>query len=62
MRIFAQTGEEIKVSGAVTTSGAGTVEITSGHGAPVDPPEGTVGIYFDEDTGAQYNYYASAWH
>lgn len=33
-----------------------------GQGPPIDPPATTTAIYFDLDTGTQYNYYAGAWH
>jgi len=42
-------------------SGAST-NITSGVGPPVAAPSTSPAIYFDENTGAQYNYYGGAWH
>lgn len=42
------------------TGGAGSV--TSGKGAPAFTPTTAAAIYFDENTGTQYNYYAGAWH
>jgi hypothetical protein len=42
------------------TSSAGG--ITSGIGAPTLAPTTSPAIYFDENTGTQYNYYAGAWH
>ncbi len=40
----------------------GNVGISSGAGAPTFTPSTTTAIYFDTNTGAQYNYYAGAWH
>lgn len=44
-------------------SGGGNVgAISFGHGAPSFTPTTDGAIYFDEDTGAQYNWYAGIWH
>lgn len=39
-------------------------QVFSGHGDPtgVVTPTATAAIYFDEDTGNQYNWYSSQWH
>ncbi len=44
-----------------TSSGAGG-NVTSGIGPPAFTPSTTAAIYFDENNGTQYNYYAGAWH
>lgn len=47
----------------ISNSGV-NANILSGHGSPVGvvTPTTSTAIYFDEDTGAQYNFYAGAWH
>lgn len=42
--------------------GPSVSQVTSGAGPPVGAPATSPSIYFDENTGAQYNYYAGAWH
>lgn len=45
-----------------TGSGGNVGAITVGHGAPTSTPTTDAAIYFDEDTGTQYNWFAGAWH
>jgi hypothetical protein len=44
--------------------GGGVGSVLSGHGSPIGVviPTTDTAIYFDEDTGIQYNYFAGAWH
>jgi hypothetical protein len=42
--------------------GGGGTSVTSGAGAPAFVPTTSVAIYFDENTGVQYNWYSGAWH
>lgn len=42
--------------------GGGTGAVSSGHGAPSFTPTTSTAIYFDEDSGTQYNYFNGAWH
>lgn len=43
-------------------SGVNIGAISSGHGSPAFTPTTSTAVYFDEDTGIQYNWYAGAWH
>lgn len=47
---------------ANASGGSVTPNVTSGSGPPAFTPSTPAAIYFDENTGAQYNYYAGAWH
>ena len=44
--------------------GGGGISVLSGSGSPVGviTPTTDAAIYFDEDTGVQYNYFSGAWH
>jgi len=42
--------------------GSGSGSVLSGAGAPVADPGVSAAIYFDENTGVQYNWYSGAWH
>lgn len=42
--------------------GGGSGSVLSGSGAPVADPGVSSAIYFDEDTGVQYNWYDGSWH
>lgn len=48
----------------IASSGSGSSggNVTSGIGAPTFTPTTSAAIYFDENTGVQYNYYSGAWH
>ena len=47
---------------AYVSTGSASAQVSYGHGAPAFTPSTTSAIYFDQDTGTQYNYYAGAWH
>lgn len=42
--------------------GGGSGSVLSGAGAPVADPGVSAAVYFDETTGAQYNWFSGAWH
>jgi hypothetical protein len=43
---------------------SGVSGVYSGHGDPtgVVVPSGSAAVYFDEDSGTQWNYYDGVWH
>lgn len=56
------TGTIYILVGGIWTPATGGGGMSSGHGAPAYTPTSSVAVYFDLDTGDQWNWYASAWH
>lgn len=57
LRLIAQLTCEAAEGGA-----SAAAAVSSGSGAPVADPGVSTAIYFDTDTGVQYNFYSGAWH
>lgn len=54
---------ELALLDQISSGGAAvSTQVTSGHGPPTSTPITNEAIYFDKDTGIQYNWYDGAWH